>query len=175
MFGADPTLDLVRSHVPIYQFEKGRPEDVLSVSSLEACYVHFDGRSRLCPGAALCRLCSLGRDRRYIGYFGAMLQHDRILVRVTAQAAMRLMSHPPQAGVVYRIESRGSRKPLSIAQIGTAKAPRDQIMSDSALLRVLAGIYGLGILDPQLSRQDSLTEVQNRAKKIIDREVMASH
>lgn len=170
MFGATATRDLVTNHIPIHQFQKGRPENVLAVSVLEGVYTHFDGRSRVCAGKGYCRLCEIGRDRRYLGYFAAMLGEQRILVRLTAEAALRCTAHPPKPGVVYRVESVGSRRPLQVSPIGHAKVTPEQMLSQKELLKVLFAIHGLGILPSDLSYEEVIEDARDRAKLLIDRE-----
>lgn len=164
-----------RTVVPIYQFQKGRPVHVLALSPLEGFYTHFESRTRVCPGVMCCRLCDLGRSRRYLGFFAGWIEQRRYLVRLTSEAALRLAAHPPAPGAVYRIESKGSRKPLQVSAVGQAGVPEGKSMSQIELLSVLASIHGLGIVPTSCTYEDGLRRAHDAAKRLIDGTTLAIH
>lgn len=169
MFGAIAAADSVSSHVPILHIERGSPVRVLALSVMEGVYVHFEGRSLVCPGDSDCRLCGVGRSKRFVGFFAVLSRDQRFLVRLTAQAAMRMLNHPPKPGKIYQIESRGQKKPLDVAATGFAEIPSGQQMERTELLRLLMSIHGLGLPNGGESEEELLQLAQERAKKVIDR------
>lgn len=172
MFGASPTDERKSPFLPIYQFEPRRPVHVLAVSTLEGLYTHFVGRTRACPGSTECRLCEIGRAQRYHGYFAAVIEKRRYLVRLTAGAALRLLAHPPEPGTVYRAESASVRRPLDLSAVGAAEVPPRAIVSQLELVGLLMGLHGLGLPDGA-STAEALREVARlRAKALIDQEAL---
>lgn len=173
MFGASPKDDTERVYLPLFKFTPRRPVDVLCVSTLEGVYTHFDGKTRICPGAALCRLCAIGRSRRYQGFFACVHADNRYLVRLTAEAALRLVAHPPAPGAVLRVESVSLRRPLQIAKIGEVAIAAANVLSEKELIAVVMALHGLGVAGGSASADELRSLARERAQQLIDREALA--
>lgn len=173
MFNSEPNSDRVGTHVPLLKVDRGRPIQVLALSRMEGCDVHFEGRSRLCPGSGVCKLCGMGRPTRYLGF--AMVRYDekRWLLRLTAQAAVRCLAYPIAPGRVYELHSKGEKRPLDIAYVRAVKIPpQEQIVERAELLRLVMGLHGLGVPSHCDDIDDLLHEARSRAIIAIDGELL---
>lgn len=159
-----------RTVIPILQLSKGWPVHVIAISQLEGFYTHFTSRTLVCPGESQCRLCALGRPTRYIGWFAAEYEAKRYLVRLTSEAALRLIVAPPQPGYCYTLESRGQKRPISVSCTGTASLPEGRAMSHAELIKVLGCIHGLGLIASAGSAGDCCAEFVRRAARLVDHE-----
>lgn len=160
-------------YLPLLTLRPKESLNVLCVSHLDAFYTHFVGRTRVCPGSATCRLCEIGRARRYIGYFACIAASRKSLVRLTSQAAFRLVASPPSPGTVYQLRSVGSRRPIEIAAVGEAPVSAKHVVSRVELLGLLMGLHGLGVPDCSLTYDELLTLARARAEALINHELLS--
>lgn len=173
MFDSPSSTQEFADYLPLLTLRPKESAHVLCVSALDAFYTHYVGRTRVCPGVPVCRLCDIGRARRYLGYFAAILQSRKVLVRLTSQAAYRLIATPPKPGTVYEIRSVGTRRPFEIAAVGTAKVSQKMQVSRVELLGVLMTLHGLGVPDCSLGYDDLVVMARDRAKSLIDHESLS--
>lgn len=170
MFGVSPTVDEATTHVPILHLSRGYPTDVLCVSPMEGFHVHFEGRSKICPDSPHCRLCEIGRGRRFIAFFAVLSKQSRFLVRLTARAVKKVEDQPPKPGMVFRITNQGQKKPLALEFLKHTEIPSGGQMSRLELLKVLMSIHGLGLPAGGESTEQLLKLCRDRAIKALDRE-----
>lgn len=173
MFDASPTDADLGFYLPILSPPARSPINVVALSPLEGFYTHFVGRTRACPGAGLCRLCEIGRGRRYSGYFAVQHSGSRWLLRLTAEAALRMAAWPPKAGMAYRVESVSVRRPLQISFIEEISIPAGSEVSEKELLAVVMALHGLGLPDLSLDVDGLRDLVRSRAIALINREALA--
>lgn len=170
MFGPAIHEDVSASHVPFLPLIPGEPVRVLALTAFESIWIHFEGRSRLCPGSDVCRLCSIGRPARSLHFFGCLSNKKRYLLRVTSQAANRISSTPPNSGRLFLVESIGTRKPLVLVSDGFASVPAGEEMTRIDLLKVLMSIHGLGLPNGGETVAQLIDLARTRAIKVIERE-----
>lgn len=174
MFDAHPSDVRRQLYLPVYKFSPRRPVHVLCCSVLEGLYTHYVGRTRACPGPAICRLCQVGRTQRYQGYFAAIIERRRWLVRLSAPTALALMASPPSPGRIYRLTQTALRRPLEIFQESESRVPEGQEVSESELLQILMGLHGLGLPDGSTRPDDLRRLALERACALIDREALVA-
>lgn len=172
MLGTRVEADRHSPYLPIHQFEPRSTTHVLALSSLEGLNTHFYGRTRACPGPSVCRVCQRGGRSRYYGFFAAIVDRRKVLVRLTSQAALRLVAYPPQPGTQYRAVTTSIKRPVALSVVNSVDVPADQVVSQSELIQIVMGIFGLG-LPAGSTRPDDLRKLAfERAKSLIDAECL---
>lgn len=168
MLGSHPVADRTAPYLPIHVFEPRRPTSVLSLSSLEGLQTHYRGRTLACPGPAVCRLCEVGCSCRYHGYFAAVVEDRKVLIRLTAISALRCLRHPPEAGIVYRAEQASPKRPVELSRVGSAKVAGAALVSPSMLIQLIMAIHGLGLPEGSTCPSDLRRLASERARALID-------
>lgn len=141
--------------------------ECIVLSPLVGLRVHFDRSSLICPRTD-CPACGIGRNTKYAGYLVVWADASRRLLRLTEQAARSVERLGiAQPGSIWSVTKAGSRRPLQISELKFKEVPPHLSCSTAHVLRRLALLHTLGVIDEDFDDSQVELEVERRARALL--------
>lgn len=128
---------------PVYTGVSDEPAVAVVLSDgIECVDTHFAGRTLVCPGAATCELCRLGKRLDSAGYFVALIVDRQYLVRLSRRALSTRDPRWARPGTVIELQKRSKRATMRISALATSKiGVSGDVVSRLELLNAVACLH----------------------------------